>query len=518
MSLSGLGHLKEGGAEKKALSSKCKGDSKSSVWWKPWQSESRDSSLATTKKAMYPISSAIREINGKLCGIDLHDTLDVPLPKAQFDRKRETRDARADSPGEMEYTVRPLSFKRPNSPTVSAIQDPKPSTDHARTTSSRTVQRISNLSAGSDTSSVYSVEASSQDNGKRKNLHTRNHPFSSLSDGLNIQVGRFSAADYQKELGECFPATPVDDLGFPWENDKLEYKEGVISGVDSQGRSVYKKSSPTPIAETSRNSPVSVYTTKRVSIDNSVLQAPTITNPSTPGSNIFHQSFYSDGEEPASDSMLAFRNQLVQDLPDDDELSDATFRPIKKPRPSVEETKQSREDEEAPKTEDIEPNLIELYTDQEDCELSDNHVELDGENDDLLKTGTPHEGSNVNMEASHSTMSRNKQLTVNETVASEVVKRPNDLIQSLLEGRIGGLEPQSTGLKRLPSQRRKCGQGRMSRYQALDTATIMPGYVNDPALEEKLVLLMFENEDAVSYFFLHLYNQLFYLASQMRDL
>ncbi|KAK6522398.1 hypothetical protein TWF281_002960 [Arthrobotrys megalospora] len=291
----------------------------STIWWKARGIPAPRPPRSTASPA--PLTAgAIRDVNGKLCGIDLHGGFDVP-PLNGVGGRTVCKAPVGVSPTDSE--IRPLSFERP--PSVMSMKPLEKPTPY-RLGSLRALSPLPttlNVSSRifSDSSSVYSVSTSHEAQVSTVDPHKRPPPELKI----NTEICSFYAVEYEElvDSGLC-PVTPTVERTFSWDKEAVSHR-GVICGIDRYGDSIYKDVTPTPYDDESTNSS---QTTKRPSMSTlRTLRAST--NPSTPGSNVYTEKSFLKPRGPVpvlppAPSMLEIRSQFLSTLPGDDALSAIT--------------------------------------------------------------------------------------------------------------------------------------------------------------------------------------------------
>ncbi|KAF3194381.1 hypothetical protein TWF225_006927 [Orbilia oligospora] len=442
----------------------------SSIWWKNRGVSPKLASQPTAPKA--PLNGrTIRDINGKLCGIDLHGDLDVPP------LNKDTCRTICIKPAGIPPTaseVRPLSFEHSlSTASLELLATEKLATpcrlDSRRTISPLPTRLRQSSSAFSDKSSVYSVST----------VHEAKEPISSnqkrSTPHLRINTGICTLDPSDNEYLETsneYPQTPTADSRFAWDKETISYR-GIICGIDRYGSSIYRDALS---GELDYESGDSSETTKRDSVSTkATLQTLANTNPSTPSSYrsgcIAVKPLLKSPESLSGFSrpptMLEMRNEFLRGLPDDDDelstIASLRTRQLEKDIMSCLEG---------------EPRYP--YSTRRN---STRRIRYDGENGEGLNRIEDNSNYNSEEESANNGMIESWRSGVSHSNAQPQVAITNpsefptlqipgyDRRRSSDEGTsnigsslIGVLEPQHTGLKRLSISRRR--YDRRAGYEA----------------------------------------------------
>ncbi|EPS35301.1 hypothetical protein H072_11356 [Dactylellina haptotyla CBS 200.50] len=459
---------------------------------------------------LLPTSGAIREVNGKLCGVDLHGNFDVPLPGERSSSV--TTVCRIPMPP-LTDEIPPLSITHSNTARNSSISLSLGNKDQPEI-GGQVSGRSSIYSNKPDTESNYSDRHSSVDTVKDsiRTHSARGQLFSELSGTLNTDVNSFGS-EYRQLVYDCLPIAPTtDDKSFRWSQRDINPQRGVMSGVNEFGDSVYDTSN----VERHDSVATSSFTsrTNRISIDTSAAGAPTVTNPSSPGSGIFTKSY----ECPAPNSMLSIRNKLVSGLLSDDELSDHSDELDTPKRSNGYLVNDARKPEgtilsrissvESPLQEQDPAGLRECIGGNKPAR----QVRFDGIDDHFneieiqQRSGSAESEQSVDIESWRSQVNGSVLADTTQDNSKNQQLKYHDRSASLLDARISSLEPHGAGLKRLSKPvRRRCGQDSLSGItnQGQNDSTTVSGYVKDSLLEDQVRKYKAEAEAAqtkVSFF------------------
>ncbi|KAK6342215.1 hypothetical protein TWF730_001693 [Orbilia blumenaviensis] len=416
----------------------------SSAWWKnrAAQTSSTLSRLGTNSPA--PLNGgAVRDVGGKLCGIDLHGGFDIP-PLNNGDRTVCKVPAGVSSTGS---NVRPLSFERP--PSAMSLRSVDKSASY-RLDSIRTFSPISTHLEkqqpldSSDKSSIYSVSTSHE--AQEPIFYPAKLPLPTLK--LDTSICTFYPQDYSPQgISSNFPSTPTVERSFMWDKETTVQK-GVLSGIDRYGNSIYRTTSPETITYDHESTHSSV-TTKRNSMSTS-RTLHTITNPSTPGSLFFDEKLLRvhpppPPAVPPAPTMMEIRSQLLQGLPGDDSLSIMTGL-----------TTRQQLEEDIMSCLDGETNF--QYPSRRE---SIRQIKYDGENGDTFDSLANNNDNDERPTKDNMIESWRSGVTA----LDEQLQTPprnfsrrrssDDAASNVGSAVIGALEPQHTGLKRLGNSRRR---------------------------------------------------------------
>ncbi|KAF3929704.1 hypothetical protein AA313_de0206341 [Arthrobotrys entomopaga] len=292
----------------------------SSVWWKyrkdPVSQNTQTAGRNIIVKSSNTVrTNAIRDIDGKLCGVDLHTGFDVP----PLEEKNKEAILVNEAPSWLEQEIRPLSIKRISTP--KEPESPKslsnPELFHAR----ENRERDNNVTSSARTysRSQYSTSQYSQASRKllEEPLHTRESPFVHVGITLDTNVGEFQS-EFAKLVYTSLPSTPNEIRGFRWSRDSIDSKRGIITDVDSFGNSIYEA----PQGRVSSENAGLQDGAKASSLDRSASEKLITTNSSAFVMYNAEELDVESTEAPAPNSMLSIRRQFIKGLPDDDELSD----------------------------------------------------------------------------------------------------------------------------------------------------------------------------------------------------
>ncbi|KAK6502666.1 hypothetical protein TWF506_003244 [Arthrobotrys conoides] len=429
----------------------------SSVWWKT-------RTVPTTMESRLNVSGeplnrgTIRDIDGKLCGIDLHGNVDVPPLNKGISRTVRKKPVGI-SP--TESGVRPLSFERPIS-VASVASLEKPATPYHP----ESLQTFNSLSTGlgrsssaiSDTSSIYSV--STVHEAKVPFVYRQKRTVPDLK--INTSICTFYPSDDQNiENSSSDPRTPTANCSFTWDRQTLSYR-GIICGIDRYGNSIYRDALP---GESAYDSCGSSETTKRDSMSTKgTIKTLINTNPSTPTS---YRSGYvlkplikprALTPKPAPPpTMLEIRNQFRRGMPADDALSTITSLTTRR----LEEDIMSHLEGESAYS--YSPGIN-----------STRRIRYDGENGEISSRTEDNSNSNSEKESGNngvieswrsgiSLPNAQAQVAITNPSDSPTLQIPrfdrrrssDDGASNLGGSLIGALEPQHTGLKRLSISRRR---------------------------------------------------------------
>ncbi|KAF3226548.1 hypothetical protein TWF106_000289 [Orbilia oligospora] len=433
----------------------------SSIWWKNRGGSTKLASQSNAPKA--PLNGrTIRDINGKLCGIDLHGDLDVP-PLNKDSRRTMCIKPAGTSPTASE--VRPPSFEHSLSTASLDLLATEKLATPCRRDSRRTISplptRLSQFSSAvSDKSSVYSASTAHEAKEPISYNQKRSIPHLRINTGI---CALYPSDNEYLETSNEYPRTPTADSSFAWDKETVSYR-GIICGIDRYGNSIYRDALS---GELDYESGDSSETTKRDSVSTkATLQTLANTDPSTPSS--YRSSCIAvkpllKSPEPLSGlprppTMLEMRNEFLRGLPDDDdELS--TIASLR--------TRQLEEDIMSC----LEGESRYPYSTRRN---STRQIRYDGENGEGLNRIEDNSNYNSEEESANNGMieswrsgvshsNAQPQFAITNPSESPTLQTPSydrrrssdDGTSNIGSSLIGALEPQHTGLKRLSISRRR---------------------------------------------------------------
>ncbi|KAK6542339.1 hypothetical protein TWF694_006298 [Orbilia ellipsospora] len=293
----------------------------SSVWWKrrkdrPDLTAQKLGKNNESKYSNKPIrSSAIRDINGKLCRVDLHSGFDIP----PLEEKTQNAISANEPPNWLEQEIRPLSIKRvstpkdPETPKSPSNIDPfyireKGAKDENAVPSARS------YSPSRYFGSKYSL-VSQEAVGEPPDTYER--PLIRVGITLDTNVKGLES-DFTKLVYKSLPSTPDEIRGFGWSKDSVDSRRGIIVDIDRFGNSIYE----TPQNRVGNRNPGYIHENSAGSLNSTAAEELAAAKLSASEVYGIEEVDVESIDPQVPDSMLAIRRQLIKNMPHDDELSE----------------------------------------------------------------------------------------------------------------------------------------------------------------------------------------------------
>ncbi|KAK6330620.1 hypothetical protein TWF718_002817 [Orbilia javanica] len=295
-----------------------------SVWWKPRVGIAAASSPLITAPKIPLNKGTIRDINGRLCGADLHKGIDVPPLNHSGSRIRKMcQPPLGVSPTRPQ--IYPRSFQQPppanSTKPVEKLCTPC-SLDSPRIFSPLPVGLHQNSSAISDKSSIYSVSTTHE--AKVPIIDSQNPTVLDFKMGTSIYDLYRSKARSPRSIGGC-SKTPTEEQNFAWDKETTS-QWGIITGIDGDENSIYGDA---PLGEFEDGSCDSATTTTQAysTSPKETFKTSISTDSSTPDSSPEKTQVRPQQLSPKlglAPTMLEIRNDFVRSLSSDDTLSTKT--------------------------------------------------------------------------------------------------------------------------------------------------------------------------------------------------